>query len=60
MIVVERILIYRIIDMQVQVEVDFDKIDERKDVFDGCNVGFCCLGTTRGKAGKVSNKQRVH
>ena len=34
--------------------VDFDKLDESADVFQGHDVGFCCLGTTRGKAGVVS------
>ena len=34
--------------------VDFDKLDESADVFQGHDVGFCCLGTTRGKAGAVS------
>ncbi|XP_072045737.1 oxidoreductase HTATIP2-like [Amphiura filiformis] len=31
--------------------VDFDKLDESADVFQGHDVGFCCMGTTRGKAG---------
>ncbi|RUS75802.1 hypothetical protein EGW08_016429 [Elysia chlorotica] len=32
--------------------VNFDKLDEHADLFTGLDVGFCCLGTTRGKAGK--------
>ncbi|CAH1785386.1 unnamed protein product [Owenia fusiformis] len=31
--------------------VDFDKLDEYKETFQGIDQGFCCLGTTRGKAG---------
>lgn len=31
--------------------VDFDHLDQHKDAFKDCKVGFCCLGTTRGKAG---------
>lgn len=31
--------------------VDFEKLDEHSDVFKGSDVGFCCLGTTRGKSG---------
>jgi len=31
--------------------VDFDKLDESADKFKGFDVGFCCLGTTKGKAG---------
>ncbi|XP_067656232.1 oxidoreductase HTATIP2-like [Haliotis asinina] len=31
--------------------VDFEKLDEHADVFEGLDTGFCALGTTRGKAG---------
>ncbi|XP_045591952.1 oxidoreductase HTATIP2 isoform X3 [Procambarus clarkii] len=31
--------------------VDFEKLDDYKEAFEGAQVGFCCLGTTRGKAG---------
>lgn len=31
--------------------VDYDKINEYEEAFRGCQIGFCCLGTTRGKAG---------
>ena len=33
-----------------QVVIDFDKPEEHADAFKA-DVGFCCLGTTRGKAG---------
>jgi len=32
--------------------VDFDNIEAHTDEFKDINKGFCCLGTTRGKAGK--------
>ncbi|VDI61451.1 oxidoreductase, partial [Mytilus galloprovincialis] len=32
--------------------VDFDRLNDHKDTFEGLNTGFCCIGTTRGKAGK--------
>lgn len=31
--------------------VDFENLDEYKDAFQGAEVGYCCLGTTRGKVG---------
>lgn len=34
--------------------VDFDNLDDYRDVFDGCDVGFNALGTTRAKSGPVS------
>ncbi|CAC5397276.1 HTATIP2 [Mytilus coruscus] len=34
-----------------QKKVDFDNITDYKEVFDGIDTGFCCLGTTRGKSG---------
>jgi oxidoreductase len=37
-----------------QVVVDFDKIEEHRSVFQGLDVGFCALGTTRAKSGVVS------
>lgn len=33
--------------------VDFDKLDEHGEVFKDVDMAFCCLGTTRGKAGKA-------
>ena len=39
---------------QEQMVVDYDKINEYEEAFRGCQIGFCCLGTTRGKAGAVS------
>ncbi|XP_078405643.1 LOW QUALITY PROTEIN: oxidoreductase HTATIP2 [Cetorhinus maximus] len=35
----------------IQEIVDFEKLDEYASAFQGHDVGFCCLGTTRGKAG---------
>ena len=34
--------------------VDFDKLEEHADVFKGIDIGFCSLGTTRGKSGAVN------
>uniref|UniRef100_A0A2K5R1X2 NAD(P)-binding domain-containing protein n=1 Tax=Cebus imitator TaxID=2715852 RepID=A0A2K5R1X2_CEBIM len=31
--------------------VDFEKLDDYASAFQGHDVGFCCLGTTRAKAG---------
>uniref|UniRef100_A0A914WA45 Protein HTATIP2 n=1 Tax=Plectus sambesii TaxID=2011161 RepID=A0A914WA45_9BILA len=36
----------------IQRVVDFDKIEEHPQAFEGVDVGFCALGTTRAKAGK--------
>ncbi|CAF3570679.1 unnamed protein product, partial [Rotaria sp. Silwood2] len=41
-----------------QREIDFDKINDYAEAFRGADVHFCCLGTTRGKAGVV-NFRRV-
>ncbi|XP_017282212.1 oxidoreductase HTATIP2 [Kryptolebias marmoratus] len=35
----------------VQEVVDFEKLDDYAAVFKGHDVGYCCLGTTRAKAG---------
>ncbi|KAM6942636.1 oxidoreductase HTATIP2 [Xenentodon cancila] len=35
----------------VQEVVDFEKLDEFAAAFQGHDVGYCCLGTTRAKAG---------
>ena len=32
--------------------MDFDNLDGSPDAFAFADVAFCCLGTTRGKAGK--------
>ena len=32
--------------------VDFDNLQDSKDVFAEADMAFCCLGTTRAKAGK--------
>lgn len=34
--------------------VDFEKLDDYAAAFQGHDVGYCCLGTTRAKAGAVS------
>ncbi|OXB84196.1 UNVERIFIED_CONTAM: hypothetical protein H355_007079 [Colinus virginianus] len=34
-----------------QAVVDFERLGEHADAFRGHDVGFCCLGTTRSKAG---------
>lgn len=31
--------------------IDFENVDKFEEDFKGCDVGFCCIGTTRGKAG---------
>lgn len=41
---------------QVQEVVDFEKLDESAAAFQGHDVGFCCLGTSRAKAGAVRRK----
>lgn len=38
--------------------VDFERLAEHADAFRGHDVGFCCLGTTRSKAGAVSGTAR--
>ncbi|KAM8877036.1 oxidoreductase HTATIP2 [Synchiropus picturatus] len=35
----------------IQQVVDFEKLDEYAAAFQGHDVGYCCLGTTRAKAG---------
>lgn len=37
--------------------LDFDKLSEAegKAALQGCDVGFCALGTTRGKSGVVGD-----
>ncbi|XP_002742403.1 protein HTATIP2-like [Saccoglossus kowalevskii] len=40
--------------------VDFDKLDEYEDLFKDHDVGFCCLGTTRGKSGVEGFKKVDH
>ncbi len=32
--------------------VDYDNLGENKEAFANADIAFCCLGTTRGKAGK--------
>lgn len=38
-------------DHLVQEVVDFEKLDDYAAAFQGHDVGYCCLGTTRAKAG---------
>lgn len=33
--------------------MDYEKLNECKDVFSGIDVGFCCLGTTKRDAGSA-------
>ena len=40
--------------LQEQVVVDFENIDAYADIFKNFDVGYCCLGTTRGQSGAVS------
>ncbi|CAH8820426.1 unnamed protein product, partial [Trichobilharzia szidati] len=40
-----------------QVVIDFDRLDDYKEVFQGTDIGFCALGTTLKKSGK--EKMRV-
>ncbi|XP_048347097.1 oxidoreductase HTATIP2 isoform X5 [Sphaerodactylus townsendi] len=39
--------------------VDFEKLDEFAAAFQGHDVGFCCLGTTKAKAGTGEAESRV-
>lgn len=39
---------------KVQEVVDFEKLDVYAQAFQGHDVGYCCLGTTKAKAGTVS------
>jgi len=34
--------------------VDFDNLDAHADAFKNFDVGYCCLGTSRGRSGAVS------
>lgn len=38
--------------------VDFERLGEHAAAFQGHDVGFCCLGTTRARAGAVSGDPR--
>lgn len=39
---------YKNVEQQI---VDFDKLDDFKEAFNGFDAGYCCLGTTKGKSG---------
>lgn len=47
------------LSLQVQEVVDFEKLDDYAAAFQGHDVGYCCLGTTRAKVGAVSSA-RLH
>lgn len=38
---------------QEQKIVDFEKLDDHKDIFKDVDTGFCCLGTYRARDGLV-------
>lgn len=40
--------------LKVQEVVDFEKLDDYAAAFQGHDIGYCCLGTTKAKAGTVS------
>lgn len=44
--------------LQIQEVVDFEKLDDYAAAFQGHDVGFCCLGTTKAKSGEVSGERR--
>ena len=37
--------------------VDFDNLGNFADAFKDIKTGFCCLGTTKGKSGKVLKRR---
>uniref|UniRef100_A0A6I8PLW9 HIV-1 Tat interactive protein 2 n=1 Tax=Ornithorhynchus anatinus TaxID=9258 RepID=A0A6I8PLW9_ORNAN len=39
--------------------VDFEKLDEHSSAFQGYDVGFCCLGTTKAKAGSGEVEAKI-
>lgn len=40
--------------------INFENITDYKDVFQGIDTGFCCLGTTKGKSGAVCMQIIIH
>lgn len=38
---------------------DFENLTASREIFDGCTAGFCCLGTTRKKAGSAEAFRHV-
>lgn len=42
------------LSLQAQEVVDFEKLEDYAAAFQGHDVGYCCLGTTKAKAGAVS------
>ncbi len=49
----EKIHCEYLFNIQEQRQIDFDKIDDYAEAFHGADVHYCCLGTTKGKAGAV-------
>ena len=43
--------------LQEQREIDFEKLNDYAQAFRDADVHFCCLGTTRGKAGAVIHEK---
>nr|CAH8850349.1 unnamed protein product [Trichobilharzia regenti] len=43
-----------------QIVIDFDRLDDYKEVFQGTDIGFCALGTTLKKSGKEKMKVIDH
>jgi len=39
--------------------VDFENLDAHADAFKNFDVGYCCLGTTRGQSGAVRSQLHV-
>jgi len=46
--------IFIIFDLQEQRVVDFENLDAHADAFKNFDVGYCCIGTSRGQSGAVS------
>ncbi|EGG16745.1 hypothetical protein DFA_07723 [Cavenderia fasciculata] len=46
-------------DKLEQVVIDFEKMSDHQECFNGCNVGFCCLGTTAKIAGSNANFEHI-
>ena len=42
-----------------QEEVDFDKLENYEEKFEGYDAGFCCMGTTKKKAGSAEAFRKV-
>ncbi|XP_071955135.1 oxidoreductase HTATIP2-like [Antedon mediterranea] len=52
--------LYKEIDLEQKI-VNFDELESKhEEDFKGCDVAFCCLGTTKGKAGVEGFKKVDH